>query len=418
LGDTDPTRQQRRNYYLIIASIIGMQVTSSTIYMVFPLFFASVGLNKAESGLLISIGTFAGILSSIAAGVLSNRYGRKNVLLVGTLLYTGIFFIFAYAGSGFGVLMVLRFIEGIGFYIMPVMVTTMAADIFPTRERGKAMSLYSVSGGVGSLIGPLIAPLLISGNNYTFYFLFSGGFVAISAIVMILFVRETLPQEKRTVIDPNAKRFKVDIPGFIKSVKGLGIVVGIFLVAVLIYRTGYTMFDPFLSLFLKDVTHVDLSLTSYIYAVRALCIIAFSPLAGMLIDRSGRKNAILVGLSMSIVTMLGYTYNGGFFWMILLRSWDGITWAVMLTAMNTLMADMLSPEMRGFGMGLQSAITQQSSTIGSLFSGFLIDAYGYNLIFYLAAIFCVVALTLVKLKIPEPMKKSKVKGESQLLPTH
>jgi MFS family permease len=418
LGDTDPTRQQRRNYYLIIASIIGMQVTSSTIYMVFPLFFASVGLNKAESGLLISIGTFAGILSSIAAGVLSNRYGRKNVLLVGTLLYTGIFFIFAYAGSGFGVLMVLRFIEGIGFYIMPVMVTTMAADIFPTRERGKAMSLYSVSGGVGSLIGPLIAPLLISGNNYTFYFLFSGGFVAISAIVMILFVRETLPQEKRTVIDPNAKRFKVDIPGFIKSVKGLGIVVGIFLVAVLIYRTGYTMFDPFLSLFLKDVTHVDLSLTSYIYAVRALCIIAFSPLAGMLIDRSGRKNAILVGLSMSIVTMLGYTYNGGFFWMILLRSWDGITWAVMLTAMNTLMADMLSPEMRGFGMGLQSAITQQSSTIGSLFSGFLIDAYGYNLIFYLAAIFCFVALTLVKFKIPEPMKKSKVKGESQLLPTH
>ena len=418
MGEADPTPQQRRNYYLIIASIIGIQVTSSTIYMVFPLFFSSIGLNKAESGLLISIGTFAGILSSIAAGVLSNRYGRKNVLLVGTLLYTGIFFIFAYAGSGFGVLMVLRFIEGIGFYIMPVMVTTMAADIFPTRERGKAMSLYSVSGGVGSLIGPLIAPLLISGNNYTFYFLFSGGFVAISAIVMILFVHETLPKEKRTIINPNAKRFKVDIPGFIKSVKGLGIIVGIFLVAVLIYRTGYTMFDPFLSLFLKDVTHVDLSLTSYIYAVRALCIIAFSPLAGMLVDRSGRKNAILVGLSMSIVTMVGYTYNGGFFWMILLRSWDGITWAVMLTAMNTLMADMLSPEMRGFGMGLQSAITQQSSTIGSLFSGFLIDAYGYNLIFYLAASFCVVALALVKLKIPEPMKKSKNRGESQPLSTH
>jgi MFS family permease len=418
LEEADPTLQQRRNYYFIILSVISMQITASTIYMVFPLFFSSVGLDKAESGLLISVGTFAGILSSIAAGVLSNRYGRKNVLLVGTLLYTVIFFIFAYSSHGFGMLMVLRFIEGIGFYIMPVMVTTMAADTFPTRERGKAMSLYSISGGVGSLIGPLIAPLLITGSNYIFYFLFSGGFVAVSAIVMILFVRETLPEEKRTVVDPNAKRFKLDLPGFIHSVKSLGIVVGIFLIAVLIYRTGYTMFDPFLSLFLKDVTHVDLSLTSYIYAIRALCIITFSPLAGILIDRSGRKNAILVGLCMSIVTMLGYTYNGGFIWMILLRSWDGITWAVMLTAMNTLMADMLSPEMRGFGMGLQSAITQQSSTIGALFSGFIIDAYGYNLIFYLAAIFCVVALALVKLKIPEPMKKSKIRGESQLLPTH
>jgi MFS family permease len=418
LGETDPTQQQRRNYYFIILSVISMQITASTIYMVFPLFFASVGLDKAESGLLISIGTFAGILSSITAGVLSNRFGRKNILLVGTLLYTVIFFIFAYYGQGFGTLMLLRFIEGIGFYIMPVMVTTMAADIFPARERGKAMSLYSISGGVGSLIGPLISPLLISGNNYIFYFLFSGGFVAVSAIVMILFVRETLPKEKRTIVDPNAKRFKIDIPGFIRSIKGLGIVVGVFLIAVLIYRTGYTMIDPFFSLYLKEVIHVDLSLTSYIYAARALCIIAFSPLAGMLIDRSGRKSAILVGLGMSIVTLIGYTVSGGFFWMLILRSWDGITWAVMLTAMNTLMADMLSPEMRGFGMGLQSAITQQSSTIGSLFSGFLIDAYGYSFVFYLAAIFCVVALAIVKLRIPEPMKKTKNKGVAQSLSTH
>jgi predicted MFS family arabinose efflux permease len=86
--------------------------------------------------------------------------------------------------------------------------------------------------------------------------------------------------------------------------------------------------------------------------------------------------------------------------------------------MNTLMADMLSPEMRGFGMGLQSSITQQSSTIGSLFSGFLIDAYGYNFVFYLAAAFCIVALVLVKLRIPEPIKRTKNKGETQPLPTH
>jgi len=418
LGETDPTPQQRRNYYFIIISVISMQITASTIYMVFPLFFASVGLDKAESGLLISVGTFAGILSSIAAGVLSNRYGRKNILFLGTLLYTVVFFIFAYSGHGFGVLMMLRFIEGIGFYIMPVMVTTMAADIFPTRERGKAMALYSISGGVGSLIGPLISPLLITGNNYTFYFLFSGGFVAVSAIVMILFVRETLPKEKRIVADPNLKGFKIDFPGFLRSVKGLGLVVGVFLVAVLIYRTGYTMIDPFFSLYLKEVIHVDLSLTSYIYAARALCIIAFSPLAGMLIDRSGRKTALLVGLSMSIVTLIGYTVSGGFLWMLILRSWDGITWAVMLTAMNTLMADMLSPEMRGFGMGLQSSITQQSSTIGSLFSGFLIDAYGYNFVFYLAAVFCVVALALVKFRIPEPTKRMKNKSEAQELSTH
>ncbi len=404
MSESDPTPQQRRNYYFIILSVISMQITASTIYMVFPLFFSSVGLNKAESGLLISIGTFAGMLSSIVAGLLSNKYGRKKVLFVGTLLYTLVFFVFAYTGSGFGLLMVLRFVEGIGFYMMPVMVTTMAADIFPMRERGKAMSLYSISGGIGSLIGPLVAPLLIRGNDYTFYFLFSGGFVAVSAIMMLFFVKETLTKDKMPKVR-SEKGFKVDIPGFFRSVRGLGVVVGVFLLSILIYRTGYTMFDPFLSLYLKDVVKIDLSLTSYIYAARALCIVVFSPVAGVLIDRSGRKNAIVLGLAMSVATMIGYTLVTEFYGVLLLRAFDGITWAVMLTAMNTLMADLLSPEMRGFGMGLQSSITQQSSTIGSLFSGFLIDAYGYGFIFYLAAIFCAVALTFVQLRVPEPSKR-------------
>ena len=405
MGESEPTAQQRRNYYFVILSVISMQITASTIYMVFPLFFSSVGLDKAESGLLISVGTFAGIISSITAGILSNKYGRKNVLLLGTLLYTVVFFIFAYSGHGFGVLMLLRFIEGLGFYVMPVMVTTMAADIFPIKDRGKAMALYSFSGGVGSLIGPLASPLLISGNNYTFYFLFSGGFVAVSALVMIVFVRETLSKERRKIVTKASNGFKIDLLGFLRSARGLGIIVGVFLLAVLVYRTGYTMIDPFFSLYLKEVIHIDLSLTSYIYAARALCIIVFSPIAGIFVDKSGRKTAILIGLGMTIVTLIGYTLSGGFLWMLILRAWDGITWAVMLTAMNTLMADLLSPQMRGFGMGLQSSITQQSSTIGSLFSGFLIDAYGYNFVFYLAAIFCVITLAIVKFRIPEPSKK-------------
>lgn len=175
MAEGEPTPQQRRNFYLIILSVVSMQVTASTIYMVFPLFFANAGISRTESGFLISIGTLAGVLSSVVAGVLSNRSGRKTVLLFGTLLYTVVFFLFAYLDHGFGTLMLLRFVEGLGFYVMPVMVTTMAADIFPMKDRGKAMALFSTSGGIGSLIGPLISPYLISGNDYTFYFLFSGG---------------------------------------------------------------------------------------------------------------------------------------------------------------------------------------------------------------------------------------------------
>jgi len=409
-----PSEHQRRNYYFAIISVISMQITASTIYMVFPLFFSSVGLNKAESGLLISVGTLAGVISSIAAGVLSNRYGRKNVLLVGTLLYTVVFFVFAYSPAHFGVLMALRFIEGIGFYIMPVMVTTMAADTFPPNERGRAMSLYSVSSGIGNLIGPLVSPYLITGDNYFTYFVFSGAFVGVSALVMILLVKETLSDSLKEKLRVASAGKKTSVSSFIRSVKGLGVVVGIFLASVLLYRTGYTMIDPFFSLYLRDVLSINLSLTSYIFAVRALAMIAFAPIAGILTDRWGRKNAMLLGLGLSVVTLVGYTFSFDFFPMLILKGLDGITWSVLLTAMNTLMSDMLSPEMRGFGMGLQSSISQQSSTIGSMFSGFLIDAYGYAFVFYLAAGAATLSLLVVLGFIPEPKRR---RGLSATAPT-
>jgi len=417
MSETGPTPKQRRNYYFAIISVISMQITASTIYMVFPLFFASVGLSKAESGLLISVGTLAGVISSIAAGVLSNKYGRKNILLLGTVFYTVVFFIFAYTPAHFGILMGLRFIEGIGFYIMPVMVTTMAADTFPPNQRGRAMAMYSVSSGVGNLIGPLVSPYLITGDSYFIYFVFSGAFVGVSALVMVLLVRETLSDSLKAKLKAASAGRKISISGFLRSVKGLGAVVAIFLGAVLLYRTGYTMIDPFFSLYLRDVLKINLSLTSYIFAVRALAMILFAPLAGIVTDRWGRKSAVLLGMGLAVATLVGYTLAFDFVPMLLLKGLDGVTWAVLMTAMNTLMADLLSPEMRGFGMGLQSSISQQSSTIGSVFSGFLIDAYGFTLVFYLAAVAVGLSFLIVWVFIPEPRRNTE-KAAASAAPIH
>jgi MFS family permease len=408
----DVTPEWRRRFYLTIGSVVMMQVTSSTIYMTLPLFFSSVGVGKSENGLLISIGTFAGILSGLIAGAMSNRFGRKKILVLAALIYSSTFYMLVFMGRDFYSLMFSRFIAGIGFYMMPVMVTTMAADIFPIRERGRAMALYGSSGGVGALIGPLTTPFLVHGNDYTWYFIFSGTSVLISAIAMIFLVRETLPEEVKAKVRLDAgKRF--DLGGFLKSVKGLGIIVAVFLLAILLYRTGYTMIDPFLSLYLREVLNLDLNSVSYIYAIRALCTIIFSQAAGWLTDKYGRKTMFMLGLGMTVITTFSYTVTSTFIEMLFLRAWDAAANATLLTAIRTFMADLLSPEMRGFGMGLHSAITQQSSTVGSIFSGFVIDSYGYNTTFYSATILCIISLIIVALLVPEPSKVGKALDKAQ-----
>jgi len=394
-----------------------MQITSSTIYMVLPLFFEKFGLTKSENGLLISVGTLAGILSGLVAGKLSDSYGRKNFLVLGTALYSTVFFMFVLLGHDFGTLFVLRFIEGFGFYIVPAIMTAMAADIFPYSERGKAMGLYSLSYGIGGLIGPLITPLLVSGNDFSTYFIFSGIFVSISAVIMIFLVKETLPREMRSKASVGGKRY--DVRGFLISVKGLGVVVGVFLIAVLLYRIGYTMIDPFFSLYLQDVLHSDISSMSFLYALRAVFTILFSPLSGFIVDRYGRKPTYIVGMALTVVTLMGYNLISNFSQIIIIRALlDGASSTILLTSIRTYMADLLSPEMMGFGMGLHSAITQQSSTIGSMFSGYMIDLYGYGAIFLTADVSALLALIIVLRWVPEPHKSMQKRQTLNLSITH
>ena len=88
------------NYYLIVLSMVSMFVTTSTTYMVLPVFFKDHDMSGTQVELLISVVTF----------------------------------LFAFTGKDFTTFAALRFIEGFAFYITPVAITTMVADIFPSRQ--------------------------------------------------------------------------------------------------------------------------------------------------------------------------------------------------------------------------------------------------------------------------------------------
>jgi len=376
-----------------------MMITASTIYMVFPLFFAEHGISNTQSGVLISIGTLAGVLSGLLAGKFSDSYGRKWILVGGTGIYAIVFYLFAFMSKDFTTFFLLRFFEGIGFYVMPVMVSAMCADTFERQERGRMMSMFSMAGGIGQLIGPLSAPYLINGDDYTMYFIFSGTFVLISCIALAILVKETLPNELRVKTAP---KIGFNFGNFLDSVKKLGKPFMLLLAAILLYRTGYTLIDPFFSVYMSDVLQLDLSNMSYLFALRAVCTLIFAPIAGYLADKWGRKPTFVVSMALVAIALVAYTRMTQPYHIYYVRALDAIAGVVVFNSIRTITADLLAPEVRGFGMGLYSTISQESSTVGAIFGGYLIDAMGYNMVFLVAALLAGLSLGIVQLFIDEP----------------
>jgi MFS family permease len=413
---SEPTQAQRRNYYLIVLSMISMFVTTSTIYMVFPLFFEEQGMSITQSGVLISVGTFAGIISSILAGKYSDTHGRKPVLLAGVGVYAVVFFLFAFAGKDFYTLAALRFIEGFAYYMTPVAITTMAADIFPSKMRGKMMSLYTMSNGVGNLVGPLLAGAFLAATSYFTYFIFCGAFVSVSAFMILFLVKETMPDH--VVEHQRARGHGINIRTLGTDVRSLGRYVAVFLAAILVYRTGSTMVNPFFSLYLKTMS-IDLSAMSYLYALRALMTLIFAPITGVVLDRYGRKTTFLGGVALLAATMLGYMRVSTYEHVLVIRALESISNAVLQTSTRTYAADLMRPEIRGFGMGLYMTIVDESSTMGSLLGGWIADKAGFATIFLVGAVTAATCFIITLLGVPEPTKlghNQEKPGEAQAKP--
>lgn len=149
-------------------------------------------------GLLIAIFSIAGFFSGPLLGALSDRYGRKPILLASILLTLTGYLIFALGISlkNVPLLFLSRAVYGIGGGNLSV-IQSAIADISDAKSRTKNFGLIGVAFGIGFIIGPALGgelanPNTVSWFNFTTPFLAAAGLSAINIGLIILNFRETL----------------------------------------------------------------------------------------------------------------------------------------------------------------------------------------------------------------------------------
>src|ERR1700745_322985 len=165
---------------------------------VLPLYAERFGASPFTSGMLLAVDSGMGFIFSPIVGVLSDRLGRRSILLLSTIGQATGFFIMGAANSLLW-LFVARTIDGI-FGANVSTTQAYVADVTPSEDRSRALGLLGAAFGVGFICGPLIGGLL-SQISLSAPFYFAGGLAAFNAVLIFFALPESRPGREGSQLD-------------------------------------------------------------------------------------------------------------------------------------------------------------------------------------------------------------------------
>ena len=144
------------------------------------------GLNAEQLGYITGIFFLAYSLFQVPAGWLNDRIGYKTMLVL-SLLALGIFALcFGMLGASFGLLLVFRFLAGVGHSGYPCSCAKAVVGNFSVEKRTFAQSILLSSAGLAMTIGPIIAVNALSLLGWHTSFAVLGGIVCVIAALIAL----------------------------------------------------------------------------------------------------------------------------------------------------------------------------------------------------------------------------------------
>ena len=131
----------------------------------------------------------------LVAGRLGDRFGPKNLYLIGLVVFTVASVWCGLSGSA-GMLIAARVVQGVGAGVLTPQTLSTITRVFPPERRGVAVSLWGATAGVASLVGPLVGGLLVDGLGWQWIF-FVNVPIGVVGLALAYWLVPVLPTQSR-----------------------------------------------------------------------------------------------------------------------------------------------------------------------------------------------------------------------------
>ena len=357
---------ERRNITILFFTLIVVMMGFGMIIPILPFYVDSFGATGSTLGLLMAIFALMQFLFAPLWGQLSDRYGRKPVLLLGvfgnslSLLFFGL-------SSNLWMLFISRALAGILSSATLPTAAAFISDSTTDEERGGGMGMINAAMGLGVVIGPGIGGWLVQ-ESLALPFFVAAGVSAVAWILILLFLPESLPAEKR---DHTGKAL-----GLIQLKDMWAVLMGplafLFILAMLL-SFGLTNFEAIVGLYALDRYGYGPAEVGAIIAVMGVVTAVFQlVLTGPLTKRWGEDRLIRASLLGSAI---------GFMLMLQAKSFPAVLATIALFILSNAMlrpgvTSLISKRThggQGIAMGLANSFMSLGRIVGPIWAGLIFD---------------------------------------------
>ncbi len=369
-----------KNRNLLIIALIAL-VNMLGYGIIIPILYGyskQYGLSDFENGLLFALFSIFQFISTPIIGRMSDKYGRRPLLLISIIGTALSFFTMAFAPNAM-FLYLARILDGITAGNIPVIFAVISDSTKP-EERAKAFGLVGAAFSFGFIFGPAISAFTVDYGTAV-PFIIAGVITVIATILTYLFLPETnqhmgevkegklfdFPLLWRTLFDPN---------------------VGITFLISLIYFMAFACaiiygYQPFT----LNVLHISASENAVLFTIFGVVgLIAQTFIVGRVTKLLGMKKAFSLSIVLTSLSFVLMYFSRDLAFFIMASMLLGIVNSVAQTLLPTILSQEADAKSQGSIMGLNASYQSIGMIIGPILGGW-VATYYTPLPFLIGAIF-------------------------------
>lgn len=344
-----------------------MAVAEGMLVPVLPLYVASLGAGFALVGLALAAEAIGMLLGDVPAGSLLRRFDRKRIMLVGVAMVGLAVAAVPLVGS-IAAVVALRLAAGFGASLWGLSRHAYLTETVPAPMRGRAIAAFGGAQRIGMLIGPALGGVVAASFGFGAAFVGFGLIAAAAFAFCALFLE---PAQAEVGGTRHRLGHREALRRVLQQQRALFAVAGAGQLMAQMIRSGRRIVLP---LYGASVLGLDVEAIGWVLSIAAAFDVALFPLAGWVMDRFGRKHAIVPSFAIQGLGMALVPLAGGFAGLALAGAVIGFGNGIGSGSMMTLASDLAPSDTVGEFLGVWRVIGDAGGMGGPVLVGAVADA--------------------------------------------